>query len=175
MITIESFGRTQVADGNGTQIDILVDEFLGMKDVRCPFLLVDGVLETYMEGYEATAEEALSALLLDAFNDDIEVLPFLDEGAKEGFKKIAAMEKSRAKWQCDKKGLVATALLPKDSPKTLARREMKEKAKGYIRAKEERLAAEFVDTLPTATRTQPRNLNPEKPEPSLGLAIQFVP
>jgi hypothetical protein len=145
------------------------------------FLLIDGVLETYMEPYELPAETCLSVMLLDAFYDDVETPPSDDPDAAKKFKEIAKLAAKRMTWTADKKALLEAVVIdPEDteSPAGAARARrqvMAEKAAGYQRVKEERKAADMVDSLPSAIRSQRRHRGSVAPEASVGLAINFVP
>lgn len=180
MLRVKSFHRPQITNGSGTQINLSCDEYMGGTN-NIVYLLLDGILETYMHHYGFDAGVCLSVLLLDPYYDDV-TAPFTDdENAAEKFLAIAELAEERIVWECDKNELLAMVTLDEDDAESVAgtwlahRRDMEEKAAGYQRMQEERLAAQFVDSLPTALRGQSRDLDPAKPDASVGLAIEFVP
>lgn len=166
---------------NGVLLTVESDEFMPddpTADLR--YIMADGILETYLEHYGFPAGASLTALLIDAFYEDVE-MPHWETDYEEEFKRIVALGPDRIEWQCDKNELLAAVTIAEDDAESVAgswlamKREMAEKAEGYQRMKEERQAADFVDSLPVAIRTQPRDLSPILPEASVGLAINFVP
>jgi hypothetical protein len=166
---------------NGVLLTVESDEFMPddpTADIR--YIMAYGILETYMDHYGFPPGASLTALLLDAFYEDVE-MPHWETDFEEEFKRIVALGPDRIEWLCDKNEVLAAVTIAPDDPQSVAgtwvatKRALAEKAQGYQRLKEERLAAEFVDSLPVAIRTQPRDPNPVAPEASVGLAINFVP
>jgi hypothetical protein len=176
MLTVKGFHRTP----NGTQFDIDSDEYMGGGQ-NIMYLLVDGVLETYMEPYDLPADVCLSALLIDAFYDDV-TAPFSDdEGAAEKFAAIGKMANKRISWKCDKKALISAVRVDEGEPGPVAARAIAtkirhaENAQGHRRLREERLADDYVASLPKRQREIPRMDKRPVAEGSVGLAIEFVP
>jgi hypothetical protein len=178
MLRVLGFERL---NDNGTTLLVESDEFMpDQPDLDIRYLLGDGILETYLHHYGFPAGASLTALLLDAFYEDIE-MPHWETDHEEEFKRIVALGPERIEWHCDKNELLAAVTLDEDNAGSVAgtwvalREEYANRAAAFQKTQEEQLAAEFVDSMPVEIRTQPRNPNPAMPETSVGLAINFVP
>lgn len=177
MLTIKGFERR---NNNGTTIFVESDEFMPGEDVDIRYLMPDGQLETYLEHYGFPQGASLVAILLDAFYDDIE-MPHWQSDYEDEFKRIVALENERITWVCDKNELLAAVTIADDDPESVAgswlaiKRDLAAKAEAWQQLREEREAAEFVDSLPVAIRSQPRDASSGLPEAAVGLAINFVP
>ena len=177
MLRILAFDK----QSNGVVITVESDEFMPDEpDADIRYLMANGILETYQYHYDFPAGASLTALLLDAFYEDI-TMPHWEEDYEEEFKRIVALGPERIEWRCDKNELLAAVTVDEDDAEQVAgswvaiRNENLKRAEAFAKTEEERQAAEFVDSLPMAIRTQPRDLDPVAPEASVGLAINFVP
>lgn len=180
MLRIMSFHRPEIQGGAGTQLAIESDEFMGGgADIR--YLLADGILETYLDRYGFPAGASLTALLLDAFYDDIDMPHWQEPGALDRFEEIVAMGPDRIEWRCDKNELLSTVTLAADDPETVAgswnaiRRDHAEKAEGWVRLQEERAADEFISVMTSEQRSQPRDPEPASTSQTVESGITFVP
>lgn len=177
MLRVLSFEKQAV----GTALTVESDEFMPddpTADLR--YFLADGILETYLHSYGFPAGASLTALLLDAFYEDVE-MPHWETDYEEEFKRIVALGPERIEWQCDRDELLSTVTLALDNPDSVAgswsaiKAEMREKAEGFQRLKEERLADEFVGEMPREVANMPRDLSPLPADAPVALGIQFVP
>lgn len=177
MLRILAFDK----QSNGVVIAVESDEFMPddpTADIR--YLMAYGILETYLYHYGFPPGASLTALMLDAFYEDVE-MPHWENDYEEELKRIVALGPDRIEWQCDKNELLAAVTIEEDDPEQVAgtwvavRQQNEERAASFKKTEEERQAAEFVDSLPVAIRTQPRDASLVAPEASVGLAINFVP
>ena len=174
MLRVKAF---EVEGNQGVRVIVKSDEFKYGEGGDISYILARGILESYMEGYGQPAGECLDVLLLDAFYEDLEVLPFLDEGAIERFESIASQASKRMKWQCDRDALLSAVTIdPDDSDSWISKRAvLAEKAQGYKRLKEERQADEFISAMPTEHRRLPRRSRPVSTSRPVESGITFVP
>lgn len=178
MLRILSFEKQPT----GTALLVECDEFMPGENVSSiKYFLANGILETYLDQYGFPAGASLTALLVDGFYDDVE-MPHWENDFEDEFKRIVALGLERIEWQCDKNELLAAVTIDEDDAEQVAgtwvaiRNENEKRAASFQKYREEQLAAEFIDSLPVAIRTQPRNTESTVPaDAPVGLAIQFVP
>lgn len=166
---------------NGVVIIVESDEFMPddpTADIR--YLMAYGILETYLDHYGFPAGASLTALLLDAFYEDID-MPHWETDYEEEFKRIVALGPDRIEWHCDKNELLSAVTVDEDDPQSVAgtwvamRNANAERAASFQKTAEERLADEFVSVMPTEQRVSPRDLTTPDQPASVGLGITFVP
>jgi len=156
------------------------DEQFPEDDIDIPYFMPDGMLESYMNGYELAAGATLTMLMLDAYYDDITAPLPDDPDRDERVDEIIAQDNDRIEWHIDKNELLAGITMEDDTPGSVVDswRRLKEGhaalAEGHQQLQEERQAAEFVDSLPSAMRAQPRDTTGVSRDGSVALAIQFV-
>lgn len=159
MLTIKSYERSEGA--HGTQLTVRSDEFMGGGMGDIPYLLIDGVLETYIDAYGYPPGVCLSVMLLDAFYDDIEAPHSGDAGAAFKFLRIAGLAEERMVFECDRDALLAAVTLAEDDAASVAgtwaasRAATEEAAAGYRRRKEEMLGDAIVSDMQVTRRDQP--------------------
>lgn len=144
------------------------------------FMMHDGLLESYMESYGLMPGEALELMLLDWYDDDVEVPPYLQEGMREVVEEILT-KVDQIDWSAvDRNEILAQITVTEDkAPELVAqwretRRRNEEAVAAHLRAAEERKAAAFVDDLPASVRAQPKDTDQVQYLTGLGLAIQIV-
>lgn len=178
MLRVMSFEKLT----NGTTLFVESDEFMPddpTADIR--YLLINGILETYLERYGFPAGASLTALLLDAFYDDIEIPHWSADSAAEEFQRIVAMGDDRMEWHCDKDELLSAVTIDEDDPEQVAgtwlaiRNANAERAASFQKLREERLADEFITVMATEQRTQPRDTAPASTFGTVESGITFVP
>lgn len=143
-------------------------------------MLHDGLLESYMEAYALMPGEALELMLLDWYDDDVDVPPYLQEGMRAAVEEILT-KVDQIDWSAvDRNEILAQITVTEDSaPELVAQwRETRRRNEEAVAAHQQRLeeieANEFVESLPTALRSQPKDTEAGQPFDGLGLAIQFV-
>lgn len=183
MLRIMGFNEPEVVGGKGVQILVESDEFAAGQEeaVDIRYLLVIGLLENYMELYKSPAGVCLTAMLLDAFYDDIEIPHWQLPDAPEQVDAIAAMAGERMEWHCDRNALLSLVTIDQDDPESVAgtwiahRQKGIERGQAFLKMQEERLADEYITAMPDAQRSLPRDLTPVEANGNVGLGIEFVP
>lgn len=144
------------------------------------YMLHDGILESYMESYALMPGEALELMLLDWYDDDVDIPPYKEEGMRAVVEEILERV-DQIDWSAvDRNEILAQITVNEDNAPELvsqwreSRRIKEESVAAHQRTLEERQAAGFVDDLPAAVRAQPKDTNSIQVMDSLGLAIQFV-
>lgn len=165
----------------GVLLTVESDEFMPddpTADLR--YVMANGILETYLDHYGFPAGASLTALLLDAFYEDIE-MPHWEGDYEEEFKRIVAMGPDRIEWHCDKNELLAAITIDEDDAEQVAgtwvavRKANEARAASFQKLAEERLADEFISLMPTGLRSQPRDPGSASTPASVDLGITFVP
>lgn len=138
---------------SGTLLTVESDEFMPddpTADIR--YILADGILETYQEHYGYPAGASLTALLIDAFYDDVD-MPHWETDYSAEFERIVAMAPDRLEWQCDRNELLSTITLAVDNPDSVAgswsaiKADMADNMRGFHRRQEELLADDWMGVI----------------------------
>lgn len=144
------------------------------------FMIHDGLLESYMEAYALMPGEALELMLLDWYDDDVDIPPYLQEGMRAVVEEILT-KVDQIDWSAvDRNEILAQITITEDkAPELVAQwRDIRARNEAAVAAHQQRLeeieANEFVESLPTALRSQPKDTESAQPFDGLGLAIQFV-
>lgn len=174
MLKIAGFQRVQ----GSSRILMETGERVGITEWQ--FMLHDGLLESYMESYALMPGEALELMLLDWYDDDVDIPPYLEEGMRTKVEKILT-KVDQIDWSAvDRNDILAQITVTEDSaPELVAQwRETRRRNEAAVAGHQQRLeeieANEFVESLPTALRSQPKDTEARQPFDGLGLAIQFV-
>lgn len=168
-------------NAHGTTLLIESDEYMPGEDLDIRYLLADGILETYLDHYGFPAGASLTALLLDAFYDDIEIPHWSLDSAVDDFAAIVAKGDELMEWHCDKNELLSVVTIAEDDPEAVAgtwvaiRDANAMRAASFQKLAEERLADEFVSVMPTEARTIPRDLSSASTSQNVESGITFVP
>lgn len=168
---------------NATAVMCSSDEAFPESDANIPYLLMDGLLESYMMAYDLPAGAALIMLLLDAFYEDI-TAPYADDpDLTSKANEIVDQADDRMEWHCDRNELLAAITVdPNDNPTSAASmwirgiEDKKVQGEAHQRMQEERIADDFVSAMPKELRQLPKATEPTVPPGApVSLAIQFVP
>jgi hypothetical protein len=164
----------------GVLLTVESDEFMPddpSADIR--YILAFGILETYLSNYGFPAGASLTALLLDAFYDDVD-MPHWEGDYEEEFQRIVAMGPERIEWHCDRDELLSAVTIDEDDPESvsgtwIAIRDVNAmRAASFAKLQEERLADEFISVMPVDQRTAPRDPSPASTPQTVESGITFV-
>lgn len=143
------------------------------------FPFQDGLIEAFMEAYALMPGEALELILLDFYDDTVDVPPYFQEDMRKVVEGILA-KTDQLVWEIDRNETLAAITVSEDTAPEVSelwrenRRRNEAAAAAYERRQDELLAEDIVSSLPTALRSQPKDTESGKPLEGLGLAIQFV-
>lgn len=177
MLKITGFERRK----GSSIIWLELPEELAKADITVfQYMMHDGILEAYMEAYALMPGEALELMLLDWYDDDVDIPPYKEEGMRAVVEEILG-NVGMIDWSAvDRNEILSQITVTEDNaPELVAqwrerRRQTEQAVAAHQRTQDEREAAAFVDDLPAAVRAQPRDIDSIQAMDSLGLAIQFV-
>lgn len=144
------------------------------------FPMQDGLLESYMEAYALMPGEALELILLDWYEDTVEVPPYMEPGMRVVVDEILT-KVDQIDWRCDRDETLAQITVTADTAPDLSaqwsgnRKRNENSSAAYQHRQEELLAEEFVDSMPSVLRSLPRSDEPAGFNDSIEFAIKYVP
>jgi len=149
-------------------------------DATYMMILRDGHLEAYMEAYALMPGEALELILLDWYDDSVEVPPYLQEDMRPIVESILT-KTDQINWMIDRNETLAAITVNEDTAPELVeqwrlqRQREEEVAAGHQHREELLLAEEIMSSMPDDRLRAPRtDASPTTGDQPVGLAIQFV-